>query len=259
MPNRIIFALQKGGVGKTTSTAACAEILSAAGYKVLCVDFDPQGNLTKMLTQESIYKYTGKTIMEAVADGDAEPYIIPVGDNLDLIPAEDNLATFSRFIYTSRIDKPYATLKRVLEPVEAKYDYVFVDVGPTLGDTLVNAIVYTDYVITPVDLGDFAMDALIRFLSFVDKAREEGHTAAQVIGILLTMRDNRTRYDREVSEGIREAYSDMVFRSEIRRRTDIKEMSGVGVNMTDPAMEDYIALSEEIIERIIRKGGKTHE
>lgn len=259
MPNRIIFALQKGGVGKTTSTAACAEILAAAGYKVLCVDFDPQGNLTKMLTQESIYKYTGKTIMEAVADGDAEPYIIPVADNLDLIPAEDNLATFSRFIYTSRIDKPYATLKRVLEPVEAKYDYVFVDVGPTLGDTLVNAIVYTDYVITPVDLGDFAMDALIRFLSFVDKAREEGHTAAQVIGILLTMRDNRTRYDREVSEGIREAYSDMVFRSEIRRRTDIKEMSGVGVNMNDPAMEDYIALSEEIIERIIRKGGKTHE
>ena len=78
MTNRIMFALQKGGVGKTTSTVAVAEILAAAGYKVLVCDFDPQGNATKMLTQSSIYRYSGHTIMEAIQIGKAEPYIIPV-------------------------------------------------------------------------------------------------------------------------------------------------------------------------------------
>lgn len=257
MPKRIIFALQKGGVGKTTSTAVCAEILSAAGFKVLAIDFDSQGNLTKMLTRENIYHFTGKTIMEGIQEGDAAPYIVSVNENLDLIPAEDHLATFSRFIYTSRIDKPYATLKRILEPLEAAYDYVFVDIGPTLGDTLVNAIVYADYVIIPVDLGDFAMDAMVRFMEFIEDARTDGHTAAEVIGILLTMRDSRTRYDRDVSEGIRAAYGDLVFQTEIRRRVDIKETSGVGVNLEAAAMEDYLALTEELIKKI--EGVKTHE
>ena len=257
MPKRIIFALQKGGVGKTTSTAVCAEILAAAGFRVLAIDFDSQGNLTKMLTKENIYKFTGKTIMEAIQEGDAAPYIVSVKENLDLIPAEDNLATFSRFIYTSRIDKPYATLKRILEPVEAAYDFVFVDIGPTLGDTLVNAIVYADYVIIPVDLGDFAMDAMVRFMEFIDDARTEGHTAAEVIGILLTMRDSRTRYDREVSEGIRAAYGKMVFDTEIRRRVDIKETSGIGVDLKTTAMADYLSLTEEIMQKI--EGGVTHE
>lgn len=245
----MIFALQKGGVGKSTSTVAAAEILAAAGNRVLVVDFDSQGNATKMLTQDSIYRYTGNTVMEAILHNDARPYIVHVKDGLDLIPAEDRLAAFSRFIYTSRIDNPYAVLKRLLEPVEAEYDYVFVDIGPSLGDTSINAIVYADAIIIPVDLGDLALDAMVRFIEFVDATREEGHTKAEVMGVLLTMRDKRARYEREISEGIREVYGSLVFETEIRRRVKIKEISATGVNLEDPALEDYISLVEEIISR----------
>lgn len=255
MTKRIIFALQKGGVGKTSSTVAVAEILAATGNKVLVVDFDSQGNATKILTQNSIYQYTGHTIMEAIQTGDAEPFIHKVRDNLDLIPAEDRLATFSRHIYTSRTSNPYAVLKRLLQPIESRYDYVFVDVGPSLGDTVVNAIVYADHIIVPVDLGDLAMDAMIRFIEFIDSTRAEGHTQAQIAGILLTMRDNRSRYEREISQGIRETYGDLVFDAEIRRRVRIKEISANGVNLTDPVMEDYMDLTDEIIKRISRKEG----
>lgn len=254
MPHRIIFAIQKGGVGKTTSTVAVAEILAATGYKVLVVDFDPQGNCTKMLTQNSIYQYSGRTIMEAIQTGNAGPCIVPVKEGLDLIPAEDKLATFSRFIYTSRIANPYAVLKRLLETIESGYDFVFVDVSPTLGDTVINAIVYADRIFIPLDTGDFAMDAMVRFIEFVDESRSEGHTNAVIDGILLTMRDGRaTRYERDISEGIRETYGDIVFNTEITRRVKIKEMSAEGVDIIEDAMGDYMSLTEEIIKRVTQK------
>lgn len=250
MPKRVIFALQKGGVGKTSSTVVMAEILSAAGYRVLVVDFDSQGNATKMLTGNSIYRYTGSTIMEAIQEGKADPYIVSVRETLDLIPAEDRLAAFSRYIYTSRMENPYAALKRLLVPIEHRYDYIFVDVGPTLGDTVINAIVYADHIIVPVDLGELAMDAMVRFIEFVEETRKEGHTTAEISGILLTMRDGRVKNEKEISEGIRAVYGDLVFKSEIHRRARIKEIASKGIELKNDAMGDYIALFEEFITRI---------
>lgn len=250
MARKITFALQKGGVGKTTSTVSTAEILSAAGYRVLVVDFDSQGNATKILTGNSIYQYSGKTIMEAIQEGNAEPFIETVKAGLDLIPAEDRLAAFSRYIYTAGINNPYATLKRLLEPLEARYDYIFVDVGPELGDRAINAIVYADDIIIPMDCGDLSMDAMVRFIEFVDATREEGHTNAKITGIVLTMRDGRPlRYERDISEGVRAAYGDLVFKTEIRRRVRIKEIPAIGVDLNEPAMDDYVSLVEELLHR----------
>lgn len=251
MPKRIMFALQKGGVGKTSSTVVVAEILAAAGYKVLVADFDSQGNATKILTQDSIYKYSGNTIMEAIQQRDAEPYIVPIKDGLDLIPAEDKLAMFSRHIYTHKIENPYGVLKRLLEPIESEYDFVFIDAGPSLGDHMINALVYVDEVIVPVDMGDLALDALVRFVEFVDATREEGHTNAEITGILLTMKDGReTRYERDVAAGLRAEYGELVINTAIHRRVKIKEISATGINLNEPAMEDYFSLVEEMIARM---------
>lgn len=259
MAIKITFATNKGGTGKTTSTAMCAEILAAAGYKVLAIDFDSQGNLTRILTGDSIYNNTGRTIMEAIQEGDAAPYIMKCKDTLDLIPSEDRLAIFSRYIYTSRIKNPYATLTRLIKPLEKAYDIIFIDIGPSLGDESINAIVYADYIIIPVDGGDLAMDALIRFQEFVDASREEGHTDAEILGIIITMRDSRSRYEKDLASGIREVYGTAVFNTEIRRRVRLKEMSAIGIDISDPAMEDYIALVEEIIERTSRKEAHNNE
>lgn len=256
MTQRIIFALQKGGAGKTTSTAAVAEILAATGYRVLVVDADSQGNATRILTGRSIYENTGYTIMEAIQAGDATSYIMEIKPGIDLIPAEDKFSTFSRYISTARVSNPHAVFKRLLEPVESRYDYVFIDVGPSLGDALVNAIVYADYVIIPQDGGDLAMDALLRFTEFVDAIRAEGHTKAEILGIFFTMRDRRSRYEKDISSGVREAYGDLVFDTEVRRRVRLKEMSATGIDTIDESMEDYIALTEEIVNRIHRKEHK---
>lgn len=249
MTNRITFALQKGGVGKTSSTVATAEILAASGYRVLVVDFDSQGNATKMLAKDSIYKFTGNTIMEAIRHGNAAPYITTTESGVDLIPAEDNLSAFSRYIYTSQIDKPYRVLQRLLAPIESAYDFVFIDVGPSLGDTMVNALVYADHIIIPVDLGDLAMDAMVRFMHFINEIKEAGRVHADVLGVLLTMRDARSRYEREIAQGIREAYKGLIFDTEIKRRAKIKEFSANGVDIAEPALLSYMDFTEELINR----------
>lgn len=258
MAKKIMFALQKGGVGKSSSTVAVSSILAELGYKVLAIDFDSQGNLTRMLTGNSIYDYTGKTIMEAVQTGDADPYIVKVNYALDIIPAEDRLAAFSRYIYTSKIANPYGVLKRLIAPIEGRYDFIFIDVGPTLGDTFINAIVYADHIIIPVDMGDLAMEGMVRFIEFVEASVSEGHTAAEITGILLTMRDGRVKSEREISEAIRATYGNLVLEHEIHRRARIKEIASKGVDLKDQSMADYLAVVEEILERI-EKGGDTHE
>lgn len=189
--------------------------------------------------------------MEAIQEGNAEPYIVSPSDNLDLLPAEDRLATFSRYIYTSRINNPYATLKRLLEPLEERYDFIFIDVGPELEDKAVNAIMCADYIIIPMNCGDLAMDAMVRFIEFVKASKEEGHKVAEVLGILLTMRDGRVlKYERDISQGVRAAYGDLVFDTEIRRRVRIAEIPAEGVNLEEDSMEDYITVVEEILSRV---------
>ena len=198
--------------------------------------------------------------MEAIKERNASPYIVNVKERLDLIPAEDKLALFSKHIYTSDIKVPYAVLKRLLTPIEARYDFVFIDVGPTLGDNMINAIVYVDHIYIPLDTGDFAMDAMVRYIKFVNDAREKKFTNAEIGGIFLTMRDGRsTNYEREISAGIREAYGDLVFKTEVHRRVKIKEMSSEGVDVVAPAMEDYIDLTEEILQKTNRKGTNHEE
>lgn len=253
MTKRLIFGLQKGGVGKTTSTVAIAEILAETGYRVLVVDADSQGNATRILTGRSIYENSGRTIMEAIQARDAEPYIREIKPGIDLLPAEDKFSLFSRYIYTSGIKNPFGVFKRLLEPLEHRYDFVFVDIGPALGDAMVNAIVYADYIIVPQDGGDLAMDALLRFDEFVEASRNEGHTHAELLGIFFTMRDRRSRYERDVSAGVRQVYGEQVFETEVRRRAKMKEMSAIGIDTSDEVMEDYIALTEEILKRINRK------
>ena len=192
--------------------------------------------------------------MEAIEEGIAEPFLVGINPNLDLIPAEDRLATFSRYIYTSKINRPFAVLKRLLEPIEDRYDYVFVDIGPSLGDTVVNAIVYADSIIIPVDLGDLAMEGMIRFIEFVEQTAHEGHTKASIDGILLTMKDGRVKNEREIGEGIRELYGNLVFQTEIHRRARIKEIASKGIDLKDASMLDYISLTHELIERLNKKG-----
>ena len=254
MVKRLMVGCQKGGVAKTTSTCIIAEIMAEAGYKVLVVDLDTQGNATQMLTGNSIYKYSGCSVMEAIKENNAAHYMVEVKDNLYVLPAEDMLATFSRYIYTSGLREPLKVIQQTLEPIENAFDFVFLDCPPNLGDIVLNAVVYTDHIIVPVDSGAFGLDALNRFIDFIEGAKAEGHTHADILGVVSTLKDNRSNHEKDLNEEIRAQYGDLVFGSEIRKLTKIKEMALSGVDFKSKehlsALEDYLTLTEEVLQRV---------
>lgn len=263
MAFKIAVAIQKGGVAKTTTTAITAEILAASGYRVLVIDLDSQGNATKMLTQRNIYEFSGSTILEAIKEANPKKYIVEVKDNLHLLPAEDMLATYSRYIYTNHFTKPMHVFSEAMQEVENEYDFIIMDLPPNMGDIVLSAIVYADYVSIPVQPEAFAMDALDRFVSFVNEARNEGHTSAEIIGILITMKDNRSVSEKLIADTIRRNYEDLVFDAEVKRKTRLKNYSLMGVTMDKKidmvALEEYMQFTEDMIARIkkeVSTGGK---
>lgn len=253
MAHKIATSIQKGGVGKSTSTVIIAELLAEAGFKVLVLDLDSQGNATSMISGNDIYEYSGRTILEAMKERDARRYILHIKENLDMIPAEDLLITFSRYLYTSGVEGKINVLRNTIEEVENEYDFILMDCPPALGDLTLNAIAYADHIIVPVQLGGFCLTALDRFMDFIDGARDEGHITADILGIVFTMKD-RSRVEREIGSAIRESHGSKVFSTEIKKRAKLKEFSLVGTSMKRKdevdALEDYISLTEEIIERL---------
>ena len=254
MAYKIMVSIQKGGQAKTTTTVILAEMLAASGFKVLVLDLDSQGNTTQMLTQKSIYENSGNTILEAIKESNPKKYLLHPRENIDLLPADDMLVSFTRYIYQERVRNPINTLGNTIRTIEADYDFILMDCPPNLGDIVLNAIVYSDFIIIPVNPEAFGMDALERFIDNVSDAKNAGHTTATILGILFTMREARSNLEKTVGQDIRTRYKDLVFKTEIRRRARVKEYALTGVRMATKAdmeaLDDYINLTEEIIKRI---------
>lgn len=254
MAVKIMVSIQKGGQAKTITTAIMAEIMAEAGYNVLVIDLDSQGNSTQMLAQKSIYEFSGNTILEAIKEEDPEKYTVKIKERLHLIPAEDMLATFSRYIYTNNFRQPMSVLKNAMADVEEKYDFILMDCPPNIGDLVLNAVVYSDYCIVPAQCEAFGIDALDRFVKFLKSAKEEGHTNIEMLGILLTLRESRIVSEKVIADTIRRTYGDLVFEAEIKRKARIKDYALLGVTMDKKAdmnaLDDYICFVEEVINRV---------
>ena len=249
----ISFGIQKGGVGKTTTTAITSYLLSKE-QKVLAVDFDSQGNLTQFLTQRNIYDFTGVTVLEAVKDMNAAPYIYKITDNLHILPAEDLLATFSRHLYQFYKGDPSHLLRKTLKSVKDQYDFIIIDLPPNLGEQTINALTASDYAVVILQSEPFCYDALDRYLETLTAIQKNTNPDLILAGILTCMLDARTSLDAAILDKARADYEDVVFDSVIKRRNRIKEFSIYGIQdhtKTDQeALEPYIYFIKELLERV---------
>ena len=255
---KIMVGIQKGGVGKSTTTSIVAEILAQAGYRVLVVDLDSQGNSTQMLTQRNIYEFTGKTVFEAMKERNPNPYVYEIKENLSIIPAEDMLSTFSHWVYVNeRTAAPAEVLGETLGNLKQDFDFVLMDCPPNLGDLVTNALRCADYILIPVQLESFSMDALDRFVSFIRATQNKGYTQAEILGLVYTMVNARIGIQKAIGDAVRIMHKDLVFDSQIRLRAKIKDYALLGVQMERKsdlmALEDYIQLTEELITRVKNK------
>lgn len=251
----ISFGIQKGGAGKTTTTAITAFLLAKAGKKVLAVDFDSQGNLTQFLTQRNIYDFTERTALEALKEQNAAPYIHPVSTNLDIMPAEDFLITFSSWLYQEYRGKTAShVLKDTLETVKDLYDFILIDLPPNLGDHTINGLTASDFAVVMLQSEPFCHDALDRYLETLQAVKKKTNPDLVLAGILTVMLDARTTLDTAILDKARSDYEDIVFHTVIKRRSRIKEFTVTGLQLTTKAdhdaLEPYNNFVKELLKRV---------
>jgi chromosome partitioning protein len=243
----IAFANQKGGVAKTTTTLNLACSLAERGHRVLCIDLDPQGNLT--MSQGIDPETVERSIFDVlVHDADIRDVIHTA--EIDIAVSSIDLAG-AEIAMASKIGRERA-LKKALKPVRKEYDFICMDTPPSLGLLTINALTAAHKVIVPVQCEYLSMRGLAQLQNTVRMIQEDLNPDLEIEGILPTLVDTRTLHAKEALELLEEHFGDQVFASRIRKTVRFAEapVRGMSVLKYDPqgrAAESYRDLATEVL------------
>ncbi|HEY5143059.1 MAG TPA: AAA family ATPase [Solirubrobacteraceae bacterium] len=246
-PKVIAFANQKGGVAKTTTALNLAVAFAEAGHRVLCVDMDPQGNLTMSQGIDP------DTLEESIFD--VLVHKLPLRQvirkrEIDLAPASIDLAG-AEIAMSTMIGRERA-LSKALAEVADDYDFVCIDTPPSLGLLTINALTAADKVIVPVQCEYLSMRGLIQLQNTLQMIRENLNPDVEIEGILPTLMDARTVHAKEAIEILEENFGDRVFASRIKKTIRFAEapVKGMSVLKYEPdgmAAQSYRDLAKEVL------------
>jgi chromosome partitioning protein len=248
----ISIANQKGGVGKTTTAINLAASLAAVEHPTLVIDIDPQSNTTSGLGIDS--KTVTNSVYEImIGSTDIDETIRKTElDYLDLVPAHINLVGAE--IEMIDREERERILKKAIEGVRDKYDFVIIDCPPSLGLLTINALTASDSIVIPVQCEYFALEGLGQLLNTIKIVRQHLNPQLDIEGVLLTMYDTRTRLSNQVADEVKRYFDDRVFKAVIARNVRLAEAPSFGkpallYDSTSIGAKNYLALAREIIKR----------
>lgn len=249
----IALANQKGGVGKTTTAINVAVVLSQRGYRILLVDIDPQGNATSSLgiDKHTLDATTYDVLIEDLSVTDA---LVPMArPNLDLLPSTPTLAGAE--VELVGLPERERRLATALVTVADRYDLVIVDCPPSLGLLTVNALTAARYVIVPIQCEFLALEGLGQLIATIDLVKRQLNPPLDVIGVLMTMYDARTRLSAHVVEEVRRYFPHRIFRTIVPRSIRLAEAPSYGQAIAEYDAESrgaqaYRAVADELLARL---------
>ncbi len=245
------LAMQKGGVGKTTTTLSLGVVLAERGRRVLLIDLDPQANLTQGLgIDPSALEYSVYEVLLNPERGAAfATMATDVG--VDLIPSSLDLAG-AELELAGKVGRELL-LRKALRETRGRYDYVLIDPPPSLGIFSLNALAACDAVLVPMQLHAYALKAMPQLEQTIELVREI-HPALAIGGIVCTLADRRTNLSGQVEQEVRERYGALVFETVIPTNVKLAEAptAGAPISRYAPASAGalaYAALAAELEAR----------
>jgi chromosome partitioning protein len=244
----ISFATQKGGVAKTTTTLNLAVAFAEKGHRVLCVDLDPQSNLTMSQGIDpdtlEVSMYDVLVNRTSIREVIRKREIDVACSSIDLAGAEIAMST--------QIGRE-RSLQKAFEPIKEDYDFICIDTPPSLGLITINALTASDKVIVPVQCEYLSMRGLIQLQNTMQMIQENLNPDVQIEGILPTLMDTRTVHAKEAIEILEENFGDRVFASRIKKTIRFAEapVKGMSVLKYEPdgmAAQSYRDLAKEVLD-----------
>ena len=260
MKRVIAIAMQKGGVGKTTTAVNLAASLAATRRRVLLIDMDPQGNTTmgSGVDKAQLARSTCEVLLGECQLADALVRI-EHGAGYTLLPANQDLTAAEVRLLTLPIGRE-TKLRNALHPRRDDFDVILIDCPPALNMLTVNALVAADSVLVPMQCEYYALEGLSALLSTVEQIREAVNPQLAIEGVLRTMFDPRNNLANEVSAQLITHFGDKVFRTVIPRNIRLAEAPSFGKPALFHDKESrgalaYLALAGEMIRREEEAGG----
>jgi len=218
----VAIANQKGGCGKTTTAVNLATAYAVSGKRVLLIDLDPQSHATIGLGQDP--ETLEWTVYNLLTDPSASASMLAIDSNVDglsLLPSNILLSGIE-FELASLEGREYV-LSNKLSDVNGAYDICFIDCSPSLSLLTLNALVASDDVIIPVQTHYYALEGLRQLLETIDIVKKRYNKNLDILGILLTFVESRTKLSRQVQRQMREFFGDLVFDTVIHKDVRLAE------------------------------------
>jgi chromosome partitioning protein len=249
----ISLANQKGGVGKTTCTINLGGALAELGYRVLCIDMDPQANLTVGLgiSLADVHRSMADVLNEDRVGLDEVIRETAVA-GLSVAPATLELASTEVELFTA-IGREMVLLDAISGSADRQFDVILIDSPPTLGLLTINALVASSRVIIPVQTQFYAIKGLTALIKVINTIRVKLNHDLEILGLLPTFYDGRTILAREMLENLRELGDQRVFNTMIKNTVKLGEAPLTGRPVTEYAPSSAAAhafrdLAREVIE-----------